>query len=65
LTAICASSTRSFYVRLLRQPDKVTLVYQHDDDFRQERLNQPHPATVIPSVHRDLEINPLAAMKLS
>jgi hypothetical protein len=40
-------------------------VYQHDDDFRQVRLNQPHPATVIPSVHGDLEINPFAAMKLS
>ena len=43
----------NFYVRLLQQPDKVTIVYQHDDDFRQVRLNQPHPAIVIPSVHGD------------
>ena len=43
----------NFYLRLLQQPDKVTLVYQHDDDFRQVRLNQPHPAKVIPSVHGD------------
>jgi hypothetical protein len=43
----------NFYVRLLQQPDKVTLVYQHDDDFREVRLNQPHPAKVIPSVHGD------------
>jgi hypothetical protein len=43
----------NFYVRLLQQPDKVTIIYQHDDDFRQVRLNQPHPASVIPSVHGD------------
>jgi hypothetical protein len=43
----------NFNVRLLQQPDKVTLIYQHDDDFRQVRLNQPHPATVTPSVHGD------------
>jgi hypothetical protein len=43
----------NFYVRLLQQPDKVTLIYQHDNDFRQVRLNQPHPANVIPSVHGD------------
>jgi hypothetical protein len=43
----------NFYVRLLQQPDKVTILYSHDDDFRQVRLNQPHPATVIPSVHGD------------
>jgi hypothetical protein len=43
----------NFNVRLLQQPDKVTLIYQHDQDFREVRLNQPHPATVIPSVHGD------------
>jgi hypothetical protein len=43
----------NFSVRLLQQPDKVTLIYAHDDDFREVRLNQPHPATVIPSVHGD------------
>ena len=43
----------NFYLRLLQQPDKVTLIYQHDDDYRQVRLNQPHPAKVIPSVHGD------------
>jgi hypothetical protein len=40
-------------VRLLQLPDKVIFLYQHDQDFRQVRLNQPHPATVIPSVHGD------------
>ena len=43
----------NFYVRLLQQPDKVTILYSHDDDFREVRLNQPHPATVIPSLHGD------------
>jgi hypothetical protein len=43
----------NFNVRLLQQPDKVILIYQHDQDFREVRLNQPHPATVIPSVHGD------------
>jgi hypothetical protein len=43
----------NFSVRLLQQKDKVTLLYQHDQDYREVRLNQPHPATVIPSVHGD------------
>jgi hypothetical protein len=43
----------NFYVRLLQQPDKVTIVYAHDSDFRAVRLNQPHPATVMPSLHGD------------
>src|SRR5437879_5571694 len=43
----------NFNVYLLQQPDKVTLIYPHDSDFRVVRLNQPHPATMIPSVHGD------------
>ena len=43
----------NFSVRLLQQPDKVTLIYAHDNDYREVRLNQPHPATVTPSVHGD------------
>ncbi len=43
----------NFFVQLLQQPDKVTLVYAHDSDFRVVRLNQPHPATVMPSLHGD------------
>jgi hypothetical protein len=34
-------------------PDKIVLIYQHDDDYRYVRLNQPHPAKVIPSIHGD------------
>ena len=43
----------NFDIQLLQQPHKVTIIYQHDDDFREVRLNQPHPAKVIPSVHGD------------
>jgi hypothetical protein len=43
----------NFNVQLLQQADKVTLIYPHDDDFRMVRLNQPHPATVTPSLHGD------------
>jgi hypothetical protein len=43
----------NFDIELLQQKDKVTIIYQHDDDYREVRLNQPHPAKVIPSVHGD------------
>jgi len=36
-------------MQMLQQPDKVTLLYLQDHEFRQIRLNQPHPAHVIPS----------------
>jgi hypothetical protein len=43
----------NFDLEILQQKDKVTLIYQHDEDYRQIRLNQPHPPNVIPSVHGD------------
>jgi len=43
----------NFDIQLLQQRDKVTIIYEHDEDFRQVRLNRPHPANVIPSVHGD------------
>jgi hypothetical protein len=43
----------NFNVQLLQQPGKITLIYPHDSDFRTVRLNQPHPATVVPSLHGD------------
>ena len=43
----------NFFVQILQQPDKVTLVYPHDSDFRTVRLNQSHPAKVTPSLHGD------------
>jgi hypothetical protein len=43
----------NFDLQLLQQNDKVTIIYQHDNDFRQVRLNRPHPEKVIPSAHGD------------
>jgi len=43
-----------FGVQLLQQPDKVTILYSNPDhEFRQVRMNQPHPAQVTPSWHGD------------
>jgi hypothetical protein len=43
----------NFSVQILQRPDRVTLVYQHDNDTRTVRMNQPHPATVVPTIHGD------------
>jgi hypothetical protein len=43
----------NFLVQVLQEPDKITLAYAHDRDFRVVRLNQPHAATVVPSIHGD------------
>jgi hypothetical protein len=38
-------------IQMLQQPDKLTILYY--DEFRQVRLNQPHPARVTPSWYGD------------
>jgi hypothetical protein len=43
----------NFDVQLLQQKDKVTIIYQHDEDHRTIRLNQSHPARVVPTIHGD------------
>jgi len=43
----------NFEIQILQQPDKVTIIYPHDQDYRQIRLNQPHPAKVVPTAHGD------------
>jgi hypothetical protein len=40
-------------MQMLQEPDKVTILYLQDHEFRQVRLNQPHPADVIPSWYGD------------
>jgi hypothetical protein len=41
-------------IQMLQQPDKITLLYSNPDhEFRQVRMNQPHPAQVMPSWHGD------------
>jgi len=39
----------NFEIQILPQRDKVTILYNHDHEFRQVRLNQSHPAQVTPS----------------
>jgi hypothetical protein len=36
-------------MEMLQQPDKITILYSFDHQFRQVRLNEPHPAQVTPS----------------
>jgi hypothetical protein len=43
----------NFEIQILQGPDKVTMLYNHDHEFREVRMNQPHPAKVIPSAHGD------------
>jgi hypothetical protein len=40
-------------MQMLQQPDKITILYLHDHEVRQVRMNQPHPAQVTPSWYGD------------
>lgn len=40
-------------MQMLQQPDKVTILYLQDHQFRQVRLNEPHPEHVVPSWYGD------------
>jgi hypothetical protein len=39
----------NFGMQLLQQAGKITFIYFYDHEFRQVRLNQPHPTRVTPS----------------
>jgi hypothetical protein len=41
----------NFEMQMLQQRDKVTILYPHENDYRQVRLNQQHPAKVTPTSH--------------
>ena len=43
----------NFEIQILQRPDKITILYNHDHEFREVRMNQAHPAKVIPSAHGD------------
>ncbi len=43
----------NFEIQMLQRPDKVTIIYNHDHEFREIRMNQQHPAHVVPTVHGD------------
>jgi hypothetical protein len=40
-------------MQMIQQPDKITILYANDYAYRQVRLNQPHPANVVPSWYGD------------
>jgi hypothetical protein len=40
-------------MQILPQPDKITILYPFDHQFRQVRMNQPHPARPTPSWYGD------------
>ena len=43
----------NYGIQMLQQPDKITILYPFDHQFRQVRMNQPHPAHVTPSWYGD------------
>ena len=43
----------NFGMQILQQPEKVTILYPFDHQFRQVRLNQPHPTSLTPSWYGD------------
>jgi hypothetical protein len=43
----------NFEIQMLQQQDRTIILYHHDHQFRQVRMNQPHAAQVTPSWHGD------------
>ena len=43
----------NYGMQVIQQPDKVTILYPFDHQFRQVRLNQPHPGHMTPSWYGD------------
>jgi hypothetical protein len=43
----------NFSIEVLQLPDRVILLYPHDQDRREVRLNQSHPAKITPTIHGD------------
>jgi hypothetical protein len=43
----------NFGMQILQGPDKITILYPYDHQFRQVRMNQSHPAHVTPSWYGD------------
>jgi hypothetical protein len=40
-------------MQMFQQPDKITILYWYDHQFRHVRMNQPHPTQVTPSWYGD------------
>jgi hypothetical protein len=43
----------NFGMQMLQRPDRITILYPFDHQFRQVRMNQSHPAQVTPSWYGD------------
>lgn len=43
----------TFGMQMLQQKDKITILYLHDHEVRQVRMNEAHPARVTPSWYGD------------
>jgi hypothetical protein len=43
----------NFEIEMLQLPGRAIILYPHDQDRREVRLNQPHPAKITPSAHGD------------
>jgi hypothetical protein len=44
---------RGMQIRILQQPNQVTMLYRHDHQVRRVRMNASHPANVTPSWYGD------------
>jgi hypothetical protein len=40
-------------MQMIQRPDKITVLYSNDHEVRHVRMDQPHPARVIPSWYGD------------
>jgi hypothetical protein len=43
----------NYGMQLLQRPDKITILYPYDHQYRQVRMNQSHPAQITPSWYGD------------
>jgi hypothetical protein len=43
----------NYGMQLLQRPDKITILYPFDHQFRQVRMNHSHPAHVTPAWYGD------------
>src|SRR5262249_16166345 len=42
-----------YLLQMFQQPDKITMIYRHNNEVRRVRMNQPHPVEVTPSWYGD------------
>jgi hypothetical protein len=42
-----------YLLQMFQQPDKITMIYRHNNEVRRVRMNQPHPVEMTPSWYGD------------